>query len=58
MSKLDKGQYFIRVTATNSDGVSQRAFDNYITDDEKFYGIMSFYVLENGKIREETYEEG
>ncbi|MBP2623648.1 CotH kinase family protein [Streptococcus oricebi] len=52
---LPKGQYFIRITATNSDGASQRAFDTYFADSSKFYGIKSFYVLEDGKIGADNY---
>lgn len=55
---LSKGQYFIRVTASNEQGFSQRAFDFYINkDNSKQFGILSFYVLEDGKIGAESYEQ-
>ena len=54
----DAGQYFVRVRATNSDGYTQDAFDYYVTDDGKHYGMKCFYVQDGGKVVEDTYEEG
>ena len=55
---LPKGQYFVRVTATNEAGQSQRAFDYYVNNDNsKQFGIMSFFVLEDGKIGVDGYED-
>lgn len=55
---LPKGQYFVRVTATNEAGQSQRAFDYYVnSDNSKQFGIMSFFVLEDGKIGVDGYED-
>lgn len=53
----DTGQYFVRVRATNSDGYTQDAFDYYVTDDGKQYGMKCFYVQDGGKVVEDTYEE-
>ena len=52
------GQYFVRVRATNADGYTQDAFDYYVTDDGKQYGILCFYVQDGGKVVGDTYEEG
>lgn len=57
MKKLPAGQYFIRVRATNSSGLTQDAFDYYVIDSGKVYGTKCFYVLKDGKIREDEYEE-
>ena len=54
----DAGQYFVRVRATNSDGYRQDAFDYYVTDDGKHYGMKCFYVQDGGKVVEDAYEEG
>ena len=54
----DTGQYFARVRATNSDGYTQDAFDYYVTDDGKQYGMLCFYVQDGGKVVGDTYEEG
>ena len=54
----DTGQYFVRVRATNSDGYTQDAFEYYVTDDGKQYGMKCFYVQDGGKVVEDTYEEG
>ena len=43
---------------TNSDGFTQDAFDYYVTDDGKHYGMKCFYVQDGGKVVEDTYEEG
>ena len=51
------GQYFVRVRATTTDGVEQDAFDYYVTDEGKHYGMKCFYVGADGSIAEDTYEE-
>lgn len=57
MDKLPKGQYFIRVVAKNSEGKIQHAFDRYRKDLAVLYGIKSFYVLEDGKIAGDNYDQ-
>ena len=54
----DTGQYFVRVRATNSDGYTQDAFDYYVTDGGKHYGMLCFYVKDGGKGVGDTDEEG
>lgn len=56
--KLPKGQYFMRVTATNASGHSQYAFDYYVVDSGKVYGTKCFYVNADGRIVEDIYVEG
>jgi spore coat protein H len=58
MPKLEAGQYFIKVTATDSAGKSQTAFDYYVTTDSvKIFGVKCFYVLADGSVQEPSYEE-
>ena len=57
LDTLPAGQYFIRVTAQNESGYSQTAFDYYVTDIGKHYGVKCFYVLEDGTVEEDVYEE-
>ena len=52
------GQYFVRVRATNDSGYTQDAFDYYVIDNGKAYGMKCFYVQPDGSIVEDTYEEG
>lgn len=54
---LEPGQYFVRVLSKDSDGNEQYAFDYYVTENGKEYGIKCFYVLEDGTIGEDVYEE-
>lgn len=54
---LPAGQYFIRVTATNESGKSMPAFDYYISENGKNYGVMCFYVNQKGEIVEDVYVE-
>ena len=54
--RLPKGQYFIRVFAKNETGNSQAAFDYYRTDTTKEFGVSGFYVMEDGGIKVDTYE--
>lgn len=53
----EPGQYFIRVRATNASGYTQDAFDYYMTDNGKSYGMKCFFVTEDGQIEEDIYEE-
>ena len=55
---LPEGQYFVRVTATNETGKSQTAFDYYVVESQKTYGTKCFYVLADGTIEEDIYDEG
>lgn len=55
---LEPGQYFMRVTAKNESGYEQTAFDYYSSGgDERVYGVKCFFVLEDGSIWEDVYEE-
>lgn len=54
---LPKGQYFIKVTATNKSGYTQSAFDYYLGENGKNYGVRCFYVDGSGNIVEDAYEE-
>lgn len=51
------GQYFVRVRATNESGYTQDAFDYYVTEAGKHYGMICFYVQPDGSIAEDIYEE-
>jgi spore coat protein H len=54
---LPPGQYFYRVTAKNSSGYKQTAFDYYVdTNFIKHFGTMCFYVLEDGEVVEKRGE--
>nr|WP_294665415.1 CotH kinase family protein [uncultured Blautia sp.] len=53
----EAGQYFIRVRAFNEEGDAQDAFDYYVTDEGKHYGMRCIYVTEDGQIEEDIYEE-
>ena len=57
MDTLPAGQYFLRVRATNASGYTQDAFDYYVTEAGKHYGMICFYVQPDGSIVEDTYEE-
>ena len=54
---LEPGQYFVRIIAKNKSGKTQPAFDYYVMDSEKQFGILCFYVSEDGKIEVDTYDE-
>lgn len=56
-NKLEPGQYFVRVKAVNESGYEQYAFDYYVSSNAKYYGIKCFYVMPDGSIREDVYEE-
>ncbi len=51
------GQYFVRIRATNSSGQTQDAFDYYVTDEGKQFGVKCFYVTPDQTIEEDVYEE-
>ena len=53
----EKGHYFARVTATNEAGETRHAFDYYVTEVGKHFGVKSFFIQSNGKISEDVYEE-
>lgn len=59
--ELEPGAYFLRVKATDESGNSQYAFDTYMASTGSVsgneYGIKCFYVLEDGSIVEDIYEE-
>ena len=58
LDMLPEGQYFMRIRATNESGKTQDAFDYYVTDGGKVYGTKCFYVLKDGSIGEDIYDEG
>ena len=43
--------------ATDSSGKTQDAFDYYVTDNGKNYGMKCFYVTADQRIEEDIYEE-
>lgn len=55
--KLKPGSYFVRVKSKNESGYEQYAFDYYPNKYGKVYGTRCFYVLENGGIGVDNYEE-
>lgn len=56
INMLPKGQYFVKVTATNKSGYSQTAFDYYYVDGGKKYGTKCFYINAEGNVVEDAYE--
>ena len=54
----ESGQYFVRVCAINRAGYMQDAFDYYVTDSGKNYGMKCFYITEDNQVEEDIYEEG
>ena len=58
MDLPNAGQYFVRVRATNTSGKTQDAFDYYVTDEGKHYGMKCFYIAEDSTVEEDNYEEG
>nr|WP_308625306.1 CotH kinase family protein [uncultured Eisenbergiella sp.] len=58
LEMLPPGQYFINVEAKNESGYVQQAFDYYVIDSGKVYGTKCFYVLEDGSVIEDIYDEG
>ena len=53
----EAGQYFVRVQAENSSGYTQDAFDYYVTDSGKNYGMRCFYITQDGQVEEDLYGE-
>ncbi len=53
----EAGQYFVRVQAENSSGYTQDAFDYYVTDSGKNYGMKCFYITQDGQVEEDLYGE-
>ena len=54
---LSAGQYYVRLTAKNDSGYEQYAFDSVVGDNGKQYGMKAFWVMEDGTIWEDVYEE-
>ena len=54
---LPAGHYFLRVRATNTSGYTQDAFDYYVMETGKAYGMKSFFVEADGSVTEDLYEE-
>ena len=54
---LPAGQYFMRVCAQNESGYTQYAFDYYVLESGKIYGVKCIYVGEDGQILEDVYVE-
>lgn len=52
--ELPAGQYFLKVTVTDEEGRSQDAFDYYVTENGKKYGIKCFYVNADGSVSEDV----
>lgn len=43
--------------ATNASGYTQDAFDYYVMETGKAYGMKSFFVEADGSVTEDLYEE-
>lgn len=54
---LPAGQYYVRLKAKNESGYEQYAFDYVVGDNGKIYGMKSFWVMEDGTILEDGYED-
>lgn len=56
--ELEPGQYFMRMTAKNESGIEQRAFDYYVASgNQVIHGVKCFFVMPDGSVREDVYEE-
>lgn len=54
----EPGQYFVYVRATNESGYTQEALDYYVVINEgKHYGMRSFFIMEDGSVETDVYEE-
>lgn len=51
MDTLPAGQYFLRVRATNASGYTQDAFDYYVTEAGKHYGMLCFTSSRTAALR-------
>lgn len=54
---LPPGHYFLRVRAANASGYVQDAFDYYVMETGKAYGMKSFFVEADGSVTEDFYDE-
>ena len=54
---LSAGQYYVRVKAKNDSGYEQYAFEYIVGDNGKMYGMKAFWVMEDGTVLEDNYEE-
>ena len=54
---LPAGHYFLRVRAANESGYTQDAFDYYVMETGKAYGMKSFFVEADGSVTEDFYNE-
>ncbi len=54
---LPAGHYFLRVRAANESGYTQDAFDYYVMETGKAYGMKSFFVEADGSVTEDFYDE-
>lgn len=57
LDPLPPGQYFIRAKVTDTAGNEQDIFDYYVTEQGKVFGTKCFYVLPDGTVKEDIYEE-
>jgi len=54
---LEKGQYFVKVTAVSDNGHEQEAIEYYNTEKKtKVNGVLCFYVLDDGSVVESLFE--
>lgn len=57
-ASLGPGQYFVRVTAENTAGSSQQAFEFYNSEnDGTIYGVLCFYVFDDGTVAASRFAE-
>ena len=56
-AQVAPGKYFLKVTAEDTQGNQQTAFDYYVAENGKVYGVYCFYALEDGSIEVDVYEE-
>ncbi len=58
MDKLSEGQYFVRVRAVSSSGLTQEAYEFYNTEIKtRVNGVLCFYVLGDGTVETQIFEE-
>lgn len=57
-TSLGPGQYFVRVTAENTAGSAQQAFEFYNSENNStIYGVLCFYVFEDGTVSASRFAE-
>lgn len=57
-TSLGPGQYFVRVTAENTAGSAQQAFEFYNSENNgTIYGVLCFYVFEDGTVSASRFAE-